>query len=512
MKVVVFTLGCKVNQYDSDALVSRLLEKGYEVSEKLESADVYVLNTCAVTKEAESKSRQSVTRVLKLNENAKIFVCGCASENNSEQFSLREQVVYVCGTRNKVSICALIDEYTNSFENIKSTSLIEKNSIKDEEFINEKDKINEKKVSENIINAEKIISKSKNNLNHSEKNVFKLETSLEKSIIKPEVDIRNTEIKTNYPLNNLENKVSQNINCGFKKARDGSFGFEETGNAKSFRTRHYIKVQEGCDNFCSYCLVPYLRGANRSRDIQSILNEVEYAKEKTKEIVLTGINLSAYGRDISSSLTDLLLALKDCPTRIRLGSLEANVIDKAFLDATVQLKKFCAHFHLSLQSGDDDVLKSMNRKYTTAEFKEKVELIRSYYPDAAITTDIIVGFPTETDEAFSNTVEFVKNIKFSNLHIFSFSPREKTAAYKLKPLEKSIVEQRHKELEKVKLKLVENYNQKFIGRPLEVLFETKKNGLYSGHSENYITVYAEIAKRGELKTVTATQLLLDGIK
>jgi len=165
-----------------------------------------------------------------------------------------------------------------------------------------------------------------------------------------------------------------------------------------------------------------------------------------------------------------------------------------------------------LQSGDDGVLSSMNRKYSTGEYQSKVALIREYYPNAAITTDVIVGFPTETEEAFSNTLEFVQKIAFSNLHIFSYSQRKGTAAQKLKPLDSATVYERHKKLEAVKEQLQKNYNQKFIGAPLEVLFETKKNGLYQGHSENYITVYSENAARGELKIVVPSELFRDGLK
>lgn len=435
MKVVVFSLGCKVNQYECDALVAHLIDRGYGVSEKLEIADVYILNTCAVTAEAERKSRQGVTRILNINPNAKILICGCASENNTEQFSAREQVLYVGGTANKMAICDIVDK------------------IKADNNISSKlDKCKETK---------------------------------------------------NTTDTHFENRVN---------VKEIGKDFEDMGESNSPRTRHYVKVQDGCNNFCSYCLIPYLRGRNRSRSIESIKQEIEFATQKTKEVVLTGINLSAYGKDTGSSLAELLTELKDFDVRVRLGSLEVGVINEELLCATKLLPHFCDHFHLSLQSGDDSVLKSMNRHYTTDEFLKAVELIREHYENAAITTDVIVGYPTEDEKAFENTLSFVKKVGFADVHIFSFSPRKRTVAYKLEKLDSKTISRRHKELETVKLELRDAYNSKFLNTPLEVLFEKKQNGYFVGHTKNYISVYREIAKRGEVINVTCTELFRDGIK
>ncbi len=418
MKIVVFSLGCKVNQYESDALIARLKEKGFEVSEKLEKADVYILNSCAVTAEAERKSRQCVTRFLNLNPKAKVFVCGCASENNAKQFCEKEDVCYVVGTSNKMSIVDRVGDLSKKIE-------FEKNSTCNQDSI-----------------------------------------------------------------------------------------FEEMGNSLSPRTRHYIKVQDGCNNFCSYCLIPYLRGRERSRKIEDVKKEFSFASQHSKEIVLTGINLSAYGKDLGISLIDLLDQLTEFETRIRLGSLEVGIVSDELLKTTQKLKNFCPHFHLSLQSGDDTVLKSMNRHYTTEDYFDAVKKIRKYYPNAGITTDVIVGFPTETDELFENTKKFVEKVEFSDIHIFSYSPRKGTVASKMKALPNEVLFERHKDLENLKNKLKEKFNSKFLQKPLDVLFEQSKNGVFSGHTKEYITVYSDDnnAVRGEISTIIPSEIFQDGIK
>ena len=414
MKVCVYTLGCKVNQYDSDSIIARLLKK-YDVTDKMEKADVYVINTCAVTAEAERKSRQIMQRAKSLNPDAKILVIGCASQNNPKQF-WDKGADFVSGTANKIAIC--------DFEN----------------------------------------------------------------------------------LSGFKNSIGCDEGC-FPTAEV----FEESGVAASFKTRHFVKVQDGCDNFCNYCLVPYLRGKPRSRSLENILNEVAEVSKAAKEIVLTGINLSAYGKDINLDLASLLDALKPYDIRVRLGSLEVNVVDDRLLQAAKNLRGFCDHFHLSLQSGSDKVLKEMNRHYTSSEYLSAVEKIRSYFPDAAITTDLIVAYPTETEQDFFDSLEFAKKAAFADMHVFTFSPRKGTEAYKLKPLDPKVLAKRQSEASALKRKLKDKYNSSFLGRPLEVLFESESNGYMSGHSKNYITVYSKGAKHNEIKTVTPNKLFLDGV-
>lgn len=407
MKVVVFNLGCKVNQYDSNMLINKLIEKGFEVSESLEYADYYIINTCAVTAESEKKSRQCITRAKKKNPNAKILVCGCASQKNSKQF-MRDGVTYISGTANK-DILANLD-----------------------------------------LNG---------------------------------IDV--SEIPTTY---------------------------EDFGQAYSLRTRSYIKVQDGCNNFCSYCIIPYVRGRSRSRKIDSILYELENISKISKEVVLTGINLSAYGLDIGISFADLIDKLINFDIRIRLGSLEVNGIDDRLLSSLSLLKNFCPHFHISLQSGDDLVLKSMNRHYLSCDFLSKVNLIRKYFPDASITTDVIVGFPTETDDAFDKTVNFLKTVQFSDLHIFPYSKREGTVAYSLKSLDGKIVSERVKVLNDIKKQLNATYNKSFIGKSLKVLFEDDEGEYITGYSENYIKVYSKAAEKNSIVEVIPTKQFKCGLK
>ena len=361
-KVCVFTLGCKVNQYDSDAMLAVFEHAGFEICEGLEYADVYVINSCAVTAEAEKKSRQSVARILKINPDARIYVCGCASQNNFSQFA-KNNVEYISGTDGKLGFARkIVNQYVN-----------------DEQF-------------------DKIVPDS----------------------------------------------------------FDISKEFEDNDGVVNLRTRHFIKVQDGCNNFCSYCLVPYVRGRSRSRAVDSVVRELETVKNVAKEVVVTGNNLSAYGKDIDTSLANLMIALSKFDFSVRLGSLEVGVITKEFLDATAKIKRFCPHFHLSLQSGDDTVLKQMNRKYNCAQYFDAVQLIRKYYPSAAITTDIIVGFPTETEEQFENSMAFARKVGFSDIHVFPYSSRRGTVAGRMKTLDPDIVTDRQKRMTAVKKELVDN--------------------------------------------------------
>ncbi len=399
MKIVVYNLGCKVNQYESDSIVKTLREQGYEVSEQLEVADAYILNTCAVTNEAEGKSRQCVSRCKKLNQNAKIFVCGCASQNNSQQFFSKEGVFYVSGVGEKMLI----------------PQRLQQNGI----FVS--------------------------------------------------------------PLpNTYEDDFCPTID----------------------RTRAYLKIQDGCNNFCSYCIIPYLRGRSRSRSLQSVVEECKELASNTQEIVLTGVDMSSYGKDFGLGLADLISALSDIKCRIRFGSLEANIIDDNLLQATTRLYNFCPQFHLSLQSGEDSVLKKMNRHYTTDQFLQKVQLIRKYYPMAGITTDLICGFPTETEENFAQTLKFIQQVEFSQIHIFGYSSRAGTVASKMKVLDSQIVKNRQDKASEIATKMKYKFMQSFIGKELEVLLEEEKDGYMQGYSKEYIRVgVANIERSGVVRVI-----------
>ena len=417
-KISIFTLGCKVNQYDTDAMLAVFEHAGFEIAEGLEYADVYVVNSCAVTAEAEKKSRQSIARILKVNPNAKIFVCGCASQNNFSQFA-KNNVQYISGSDQKLDF------------------------------------------------ARKIVTE------------FKGEEEQFDKIVPDKFDI--------------------------------STVFEDNDGIINLRTRHFIKVQDGCNNFCSYCLIPYVRGRSRSRALASIERELDEVSSVAKEVVVTGINLSAYGKDIGSSLTDLMKMLSKYDFSVRLGSLEVGVITKDFLDATKTLKRFCPHFHLSLQSGDDSVLKALNRHYTTAEYYDAVRLIREYYSDPAITTDIIVGFPSEREEEFENSMAFARKVGFSDIHVFPYSSRRGTVAGRMPTLDPEIVLDRQKRMTALKHELVQNYLNKQIGMPVNVLFETLSRGVWCGHSPNYVKVYSKNGEHNEIRLITPTHLYLDGV-
>lgn len=416
-KVCVFTLGCKVNQYDSDAMLAVFEHAGFEICEGLEYADVYVINSCAVTAEAEKKSRQSVARILKINPDARIYVCGCASQNNFSQFA-KNNVEYISGTDGKLGFARkIVNQYVN-----------------DEQF----DKI---------------------------------------------------------------------VPDGFDISKE----FEDNDGVVNLRTRHFVKVQDGCNNFCSYCLVPYVRGRSRSRAVDSVVRELETVKNVAKEVVVTGINLSAYGKDIDTSLANLMIALSKFDFSVRLGSLEVGVITKEFLDATAKIKRFCPHFHLSLQSGDDTVLKQMNRKYNCAQYFDAVQLIRKYYPSAAITTDIIVGFPTETEEQFENSMAFARKVGFSDIHVFPYSSRRGTVAGRMKTLDPDVVTDRQKRMTAVKKELVDNYLNKQIGMPVNVLFETQEDGVWCGHAPNYVKVYSKNGAHNDVRLIKPSHKYLDGV-
>lgn len=405
MKAVVFTLGCKVNECESDSLIAGLTARGYEVSDKLESADLYIVNTCAVTQEAEKKSRQTASRIRKLSPNAKIIFTGCASEKCAKSFSEKDKTFLVTGTFNKGKILDMLDSIGE--------------------------------------------------------------------MISPPTDT-----------------------------------FEELDSVKSLRARAYVKVQDGCNNFCSYCIIPYLRGRSRSRAPEKVREEI--LSISPKEAVLNGINLSAYDYN-GTTLTGLMDKLKDLDTRIRLGSLEVGVITDEFLTACKNLKNFAPHFHLSLQSGSNAVLESMNRHYTADEYYQKVSLIREHFPDAAITTDIIVGFPTETEENFIETAEFVKKVEFSDVHPFPFSPRSGTKAYEMKDLPSEVKKQRLKVLLELKSQCKNAFATKMVGKELNVLFEQEKDGCFEGYSENYLRVYVkDNVRKDKIQKVQIIRPYLDG--
>lgn len=382
MIAVVFTLGCKVNKCESDSLLTSLNNLGYETYDDLRYADLYILNTCAITAEAEKKSRQAIARMRKFNPQAKILVMGCASQKNYSQFLNKENVTVILGAKSKSKILELLD---------------------------------------------------------------KKEVYIEKKDVYDEMD--------------LPQVKSSRVN---------------------------VKIQDGCNNFCHYCIVPYLRGRSRSRSVTSIVNEVKLLK--ADEIILTGINISAYDYN-GQKLPELLGALSFTDKRIRLGSIEVNVIDEKLISSLKKLKDFAPHFHLSLQSGSNKVLKEMNRRYTTEEYYSKVQLIRENFDNAGITTDVICGYPTETEEDFNDCIEFLKRVGFSDVHCFPFSMRQGTYAERFLDLPSSVKKEREGRLIKVKEELKNAFIQKNLNENLFLIAEEKVDGFTVGYTENYLRVY-----------------------
>ncbi|MBR2341492.1 MAG: tRNA (N(6)-L-threonylcarbamoyladenosine(37)-C(2))-methylthiotransferase MtaB [Clostridia bacterium] len=398
MRAVVFTLGCKVNDVESGSLIRGLEQLGYEVSRELEKADLYILNTCAVTGEAERKSRQTVGKLQKLNPQAKIIVCGCASEKSPQDF-LDKNVYAVFGAKCKGKILELAKE----------------------------------------------------------------------------------QFTAPYGRTYIED-------CGRV--------YEDLPTPECLKTRNFVKIQDGCDRFCSYCVIPYLRGRNRSRDADDAAREI--LESTAFETVITGIDVSAYKDGKGRDLADLLFLVKHAKTRIRLGSIEVSLITERFIDAIKQMDSFAPQFHLSLQSGSNSVLKSMNRHYTREEYLEKCQMLYKAFPNASITTDIIVGFPTETEEDFIQSLAIVTEAGFSQIHAFPYSPREGTNAYKkYKELPASVKKQRMERILAKGLEQKQNYLKKYLGQTLTIVPENVIDGYTEGYSENYLRLYVrgDIGKR-----------------
>ena len=307
-------------------------------------------------------------------------------------------------------------------------------------------------------------------------------------------------------------RVSNHINDSlFSKEVDIlPLKYDEMTLSDAPRTRAFVKIQDGCNHFCSYCIIPYLRGRSRSREVEKVVDEIKILSKKTNEIVLTGIDLMDYGKDLGISLVDLFRKIKDVNARIRLGSIYAEKITTEFLDAVFAIKNFCPHFHLSLQSGDDTVLKNMNRHYTSSDYLDKINLIRKYDANAGITTDIIVGYPTETNKAFENGCDFVKEAKFSDLHIFPFSQRTGTPAAKLPVIPSNEMKERKNRMAEIKKELKNSFIRQNLGVEQEVLIEENIDGYNVGYSKNYIKTYTK--QSGEIVKVLPNELTEDGLK
>ena len=399
--IAFITLGCKVNQYETNAMIQKFIEKGYNLVEHTEKADIYIINTCTVTNMSDRKSRQMLRRVKDLNPHAMVVACGCYAQVAKEELKKISEIDLILGNNEKKEIVQYIEQY----------------------------------------------------------------------------------IKENHKIQNTEDVMQTKEFVDF-----GDVTYTE-------KTRAVIKVQDGCDRFCSYCIIPYARGRVRSRKPESVISEIKnIAKQGIKEVVITGIHVASYGKDFKNEyrLIDLLEEINNIKgiERIRLGSIEPLLIDKEFITRLKKLEKICHHFHLSLQSGCDETLKRMNRRYSTKEFEDIVEILRKSYNDVVLTTDIIVGFPGESEEEFNKTYEFLKKIKFYKMHIFKYSQRKGTKAASMeKQIDGNIKEFRSQKLIDLSDENEKEYNKSYIGEKVEVLFEEKKDGFYKGHTKNYILIY-----------------------
>lgn len=401
MRVGIYTLGCKVNQYETQAMEQELLRRGHELVSFESVADAYIVNTCSVTAISDKKSRQMLRRCRRLNGEAVVAACGCYVQTHADEAATLD-VDIVAGTNDHMAFLDLVEQAA--------------------------------------------------------------------------------EEKRRYTL--LDDAL-----------RRRQFEVLAPGGQEG-RTRAMLKVEDGCTNFCTYCIIPYARGPVRSLPMDLACEQVaQLRKEGYREIVITGIEISSYGRDLAGDVTliDLLEAISPVAgeMRLRLGSLEPRTITEDFCRRAAKLPNLCPHFHLSLQSGCDATLKRMNRKYDSARYYESVRLLKAYFDGVAVTTDLIVGFPEETEEEFLETLAFIRRCGFAQMHIFPYSVRPGTKAAAMRQLTSAVKEERAARAAEVAEEMHEAYLQSCVGKVFPVLFEQEKEGRFAGHAPNYMEVLAQ---------------------
>lgn len=400
-KAASFALGCKVNQYESEAIAELFAEKGYEIVGIDEEADVYVINTCTVTNFGDKKSRQLIRKVKRQNENAIVAVVGCYAQTAPKELMEIAGVNLVIGTKDRAQIVEMVEQYDRA--------------------------------------------------------------------------------------NGVENHVSDIM----KERVFEPLSIQKLAN----RTRAYLKIQDGCSQYCSYCIIPYARGPIHSREPQEVVAEVKrLAENGFKEVVLTGIHVASYGKDRrDTSLLDILKQVHEVEgiERIRFSSIEPNVVTEEFAQTMAALPKVCDHFHLSLQSGCDKTLKEMNRKYDTEKYRQAAATLRKYLPKVALTTDIIVGFPGETEEDFRESYAFAEEIGFAKIHVFPYSPKRGTpAAARKDQLLNAVKSERSHTLIQLSDRMAADFLADAVGTDAEVLYERAVGeGIYEGHTTNYMKVH-----------------------
>ena len=401
MRIAIYTLGCKVNQYETQAMEQELAAQGHELVDFEQAADAYIINTCSVTAVSDKKSRQMIRRAKKRNPAAIIAACGCYVQTHTDE-AKSLGIDLIGGTGQRM------------------------------EFLHQ------------------------------------LLTAAEE---------RQTRVLVDDAL------------------RRHDFEILPAGGQHS-RTRAMLKVEDGCRNFCTYCIIPFARGPVRSLPLEEAARQTEQlARQGYREVVLTGIEISSWGQDLpgEESLIDLLEAVSAAAgaMRVRLGSLEPRTITEEFCCRASALKNLCPHFHLSLQSGCDATLRRMNRRYDTARFTESACLLHRFFPDCALTTDLIVGFPGETEEEFSATLDFIRRCGFAQIHVFPYSVRPGTKAAGMEQVPKNITEERAARAGEVAAALHEKYLLSCVGKIVPVLFEQPDApGFYTGHAPNYMEVSA----------------------
>lgn len=400
MRIAIYTLGCKVNQYETQAMEQELTARGHELVDFEQPADAYIINTCSVTAISDKKSRQMIRRARKLNPDAIVAACGCYVQTHTDEV-VELGIDLVGGTGQRM------------------------------EFLRQ------------------------------------LLTAAEKK----------TRVLVDDALHRHE------------------FEILPAGGQMS-RTRAMLKVEDGCRNFCTYCIIPFARGPVRSLPIsEAVVQTGQLAAEGYQEVVITGIEISSWGQDLDGekSLMDLLEAVSAAAgeMRLRLGSLEPRTITEDFCRRAAKLTNLCPHFHLSLQSGCDETLRRMNRRYDTERFYKSVTLLREFFPGVAITTDLITGFPGETEEEFQKTLDFIRRCEFAQIHVFPYSVRPGTRAAAMEQLPKSVKEERAARAGEVAARLHEQYLQSCVGQVYPVLFEQPgQEGEFTGHAPNYMEVTA----------------------
>ncbi len=423
--VALATLGCKVNQFETETMEGLFKQRGYRVVPFGEKADVYVINTCAVTSLGDSKSRQMIRRAKRQNKAAILAVTGCYAQVSPEEVKGIEGVRIVLGTKDRGRIVDYVEQ-----------------------------------------------------------------AAREDGLLDGVSDVMGEGEFEEIPL----------------------FGTPA-------RTRAFLKIQDGCQNFCSYCIIPYARGPVKSRKPAYIRREAEkLAEAGFREIVLTGIHLGAYGRDLPGnvSLEDACREVLAVPgfRRLRLGSLESIEVSEGLLDLMAAEKRFCSHLHLPLQSGSDSILRAMNRHYDRSEFEKLLRRIRGRIPDIAISTDVIVGFPGETEDLFRESLDFAEEMRFSRMHVFPYSPRKGTPAAEMEgQVPDPVKKERVHRMQALAERMAEDFRERFLGQTMEVLLETEQEGILDGLTGNYIRVYGEgTASSGEIRGVFLEKPWRDGLR